>query len=96
MEQTTDYSQDFGFRLFDHMNKECEVGNPNALAGNSDLQLTWPIRLMEYAQSQRKLIDAVMVVINTPHIQAYLRESDPRALQQCLSALGINERTTIT
>jgi hypothetical protein len=67
--------------------------DPNQIFVNPDLQITWPIRLKDTAAHALKMSDALLVIVNTDHIREYLEENDPKALEQCLSALGINTRS---
>lgn len=75
--------------IYDLGIKEFEDVNPNTLMMNEDLQIFWPVRIGEMAKLARKLSNALLVIVNDPSINKYLDEHDPKALQQCLDALGV-------
>lgn len=59
-----------------------------------DLLCGWPCSLTELpakyaelAQAAQKRADALMVLVRTPHIRAYLAAADPKALEQAEKAL---------
>ncbi len=80
--------------LTDYMWKELEVSDPNhycysAAKADIQLQLFWPVRLMETTRERRTIANALLVLINSPKIQEHLQKNDPKVLQQCLDALHI-------
>jgi hypothetical protein len=40
-----------------------------------------------------EMLNALLVIVKTPHIRAYLHENDPKALQQCIDALPPGEKS---
>jgi hypothetical protein len=51
-------------------------------------QATAVIDIKELARLAKKRGDALTVIVKTPAIFEWLRESDPEALKQCLEAVG--------
>ena len=48
---------------------------------------------IDLRQSNKKQKAALMVIVLSPNIRAWLAENDPKALQQCREALGLPELT---
>ncbi len=46
------------------------------------------IDIKELARLAKKRGNALMVIVKTPAIFEWLRENDPKALEQCLEAVG--------
>lgn len=76
--------------IYDRSIAEYENTDPNIIARDTDNQMLWPVRLQESARFARRAVNAILVIVNTSHIQEYLIENDPKAYEQCLKAIGSN------
>lgn len=68
-----------------------EDKNINELLHDPNETISMPVRIIELAQYARTLSNALLVIVNNPGIQEFLKGSDPKALQQCLDALHAEE-----
>ena len=75
--------------IYESSLNEFTAQHPLKLMMNKDLAVFWPVRLHDLAKQAKRQANALLVIVNNEKIKQFLQENDPKALEQCLNALGI-------
>jgi len=72
------------------VNQQCAKNyiERNWISGNKNPYTMEEVTAIEHPIRRNNMVKALKVIILTPHIREYLEQSDPKALEQCLDALG--------